>query len=79
MKQKYIGVYKCRLCGESFTYGKTYSANRSIARVAMANAIPILFKNKTSGMVHCCKDGSIGICDLQGFSEKEIKEKYERN
>lgn len=71
-QETYNAYYKCRLCGETFSY---ISTGRSIAR---KTAIEMTINgNKTSEASvnslneHFCKDGSIGMADFLGWKLKK--------
>jgi len=64
---KYNAKYKCRLCGAMLVC-KIESENPSFARVEF------FARDSDFSLVssHDCKDGNIGICDLQGFEEVKV-------
>jgi hypothetical protein len=63
-------VYKCRKCGEE-EIGVCFP----LADEGIVSASTIMFDDKARAarienpkMLHECKDGSFGICDLVGFA-----------
>lgn len=66
---KYIGSYKCRLCGEVFICGKTYTENESIKKIVKSCTVVPLFPSDNGFTTHGCKDGSLGIADLLGYKK----------
>lgn len=65
----YQGIYKCRVCGRTFTCGKKYTEAGAIEKIASVSTILVLSPNDLGYTAHCCKDGSYGIADLQGFKK----------
>lgn len=65
--KKYIGEYKCRLCGAVFICGKQYTEDEAVKKNSRNSLILPLFPNDKGDIPHGCEDGSIGIADLQGF------------
>lgn len=68
----YQGIYKCRVCGETFTCGKKYTEIGVIKKIARVSTILPLIPKDLGYMVHGCKDGSYGIADLQGFKKEGV-------
>lgn len=69
---KYIKEYKCRLCGAVFVCGEPCTEDEAVKKISRTSLILPLFPNDKGYIPHGCKDGSIGIADLQGF--RKIKE-----
>lgn len=69
--RKYKAIYKCRLCGETFSCGGELAEDKAIKKISLMGAMPIPFfcKFDNGKMPHGCKNGSIGIGDLQGFGK----------
>ena len=67
--REYIGIYKCRLCGEVFVCGKPYTEDESLKKIVKSSTIFPLFPHDKGYTAHGCKDGSLGIADLQGFKK----------
>lgn len=70
---EYVAVYKCRLCGETFTdsliSGKEAVKCMDMFEKGKTNYRPHSTRNdvyKCKGH-YCCKDDSIGLSDFQGF------------
>lgn len=67
----YQAVYKCRLCGETFSCGKMYKENEVIKKIVRISIITPLFPHDNGSTAHGCKDGSLGFADFQGFKKIE--------
>lgn len=66
----YIGIYKCRLCGEKYM-----ACSVSTSEMVVKHFIGLTTPNKTLQQIdllemHTCKNGNYGLADFQGF-EKE--------
>ncbi len=66
---EYMAVYKCRICGAVFACGKTYTEDESLKKIVKSCTILPLFPHDKGFTTHACKDGSLGIADLQGFKK----------
>ena len=65
---EYIGVYKCRLCGETFTEGHTGMA------LARATVLGLCSNPKSTAFpsmrnIHYCQNGGFGMADFQGWKK----------
>lgn len=74
----YYMMFRCRLCGKTFTNGGTgdkETAWTTTANVAFAaSGIGPLKKLENQPLVqetHCCEDGSFGIADFLGMKWAE--------
>ena len=72
---EYVAVYKCRLCGETFTDSLISEEESEVCLMAFEKGkahYPSrsgrnnIYKHK--GHYHC-KDGSLGLADFQGFKK----------
>ena len=74
----FLGIYKCRLCGECFESVATGSKDTALKSVAGA-AYDGKWYPEGGGIgvymhdFHSCKDGSFGIADFQGYKKEEDK------
>lgn len=77
----YYMMFRCRLCGKTFTNGGT--GDKEAVWTATANAmfaasgIGSLKKLENQPLVyetHCCEDGSFGIADFLGMKWEENDE-----
>lgn len=67
MKELYLSQYKCRLCGE------IYSISDGLFDLSEA-AIEVWVKRSNIMSLtgtHICKNGAIGVSDLQGLVPKK--------
>lgn len=74
---EYRGVFKCRLCGETYESGCTGSediALQSVISVCIDGLKPPCPQSPHIRALHSCKDGSIGVSDFQGFRKVDSKE-----
>lgn len=65
----YYGMYKCRLCGE--TYIRCSVPDKDIAVrhfIGLTNPIKTFKQIETIDM-HSCKNGNLGLADFQGFED----------
>lgn len=74
MKKDYTFVYKCRLCGETHSSSSIRSEDSGI----VLNLLDSFSKMKAVPeikpfSIHTCKNGNIGISDLQGAIVDELK------
>lgn len=71
----YLAVYKCRLCGEEFSEDAGLVTDEFIA-VDFERKILIGKNMKAHNLLirncHTCKDGSLGVVDLQGYKKSEV-------
>lgn len=69
--RKYLAIYKCRLCGETFVAkeagGRRTALNAAIFASMGKEPEP---NAPTLNDIHCCEDESIGIADFIGFKEE---------
>lgn len=70
---EYRTIFKCRLCGEVYEGGCTGSeriAQQCVTLTCLGLPAP---DPQAPGIteVHCCKDGSFGVSDFQGFRKAE--------
>lgn len=69
MEEKYVNIYKCRLCGEIFStrlmdddsYIRTYL--EKMCHQSDGERLPYAH--------HVCKNGDIGFADILGFKKLE--------
>lgn len=63
-------VYKCRLCGKLETnprfYGHRYKAIKKLVEIETVGCCTD-DRSITTTSLHTCKDGNLGISDLQGI------------
>ncbi len=72
---EYRAIYKCRMCGEEYSYAVTGEM------VAMALTFALTVKDSTENVrynlklhrngIHECKDGSFGFSDFIGMRKVE--------
>lgn len=69
--RRYLAIYKCRLCGETFG-AKEAGGRRTALNAAIFASMgkPPEPNAPTLNDIHCCEDGSIGIADFIGFKEE---------
>lgn len=71
--RKYKAIYKCRLCGETFSFscGGEFSEDKLVKKISLMGAMPIPFfwKWDNGREPHGCANGSVGVADLQGFEK----------
>ncbi len=69
--RKYLAIYKCRLCGETFG-AKEAGGRRTALNAAIFASMgkPPEPNAPTLNDIHCCEDRSIGIADFIGFKEE---------
>lgn len=71
---KFVNIYKCRLCGETYipsgTNSKIVAWKGTLHEIMRASGIdtPCSMPEVTPSMfeMHSCKDGSYGVADFQG-------------
>lgn len=72
-RKTYRAVFKCRLCGETYT---TCTCSEILARRTAQNACDGIF-DELHGLapqmneIHNCSNGNIGIADFQGYELME--------
>ena len=66
---EYKAIYKCRMCGAVFACGESCTENEAVKKISRTSLILPLFPNDKGYIPHGCKDGCIGIADLQGFKK----------
>lgn len=64
----YYAIFKCRLCGETFTDSGTGSKALAL-RAAINAALQLPTEPQGPGLhgVHSCANGDIGVADFAGF------------
>lgn len=69
--RRYLAIYKCRLCGETFC-AKEAGGRRAALNAAICASMGKLPEPNapTLNDIHSCEDGSIGIADFIGFKEE---------
>lgn len=74
-KTEYKAIYKCRLCKDTFVERSTKHRDTAIRLIenACCNYMESII-DPTLLTYHFCEDGSIGICDFQGFYLVETEE-----
>lgn len=73
---EYQSMFRCRLCGKIYKEGCT--GNEDIAMKAVMDTClgkPLLLQQPNMTQIHCCKNGSYGVADFQGF--RKVVEKNE--
>jgi len=75
MKKDYTFMYKCRLCGETHTGSMLTSEDSGPAATHLRNSFS---KVETAPeikpfRVHLCKNGDVGVSDLQGAVVTELE------
>lgn len=67
----YNGIYKCRLCGESYTRCCTSNPDIVVEHfIGLVTDKKVLQQVDLTDM-HSCKDGSFGLGDFQGFRKED--------
>lgn len=66
----YNGIYKCRLCGETYIECATGSSNIVVKHFIGINTDMKQLQQVTLTSMHSCKDGSFGVSDFQGFKKE---------
>lgn len=68
----YLGMYKCRLCGEKYMRVSVPSSD-DVVRQFLGMTIPEYNRRQqvTESDMHSCKNGNYGFADFLGFEEEE--------
>lgn len=70
--RRYLAIFKCRLCGETFCAKETGGRETALNAAIFASMGKLPEPNApTLNDIHSCEDGSIGIADFIGFKEGE--------
>ena len=82
--EKYMAIYKCRLCGKEFcnsgTGDKDTAATATMYTVLESSGITPQFESPnapTQFGFHSCKDGSYGMGDFLGMRKTEKDDENE--
>lgn len=67
----YCGMYKCRLCKETYESCATGSSDVVVKQFIGINTLMEQLQQVTLTDMHSCKDGSFGLSDFQGFVKRE--------
>lgn len=68
----YNGIYKCRLCGESYIRCSTVSSDVVIKHFIGLETDKKSIQQVTLTNMHVCKDGSYGLGIFQGFKKVDV-------
>lgn len=70
MKEQYVSIYKCRVCGEVYgVLSGIFTSSEALVELSK-------LRSTTAGLtgLHNCAENVVGISDLQGFSAKKEDE-----
>lgn len=68
----YYGIYKCRICGQTYTRCGTANKNLVIEKfIDLINGNDLNKPNVDLYDMHSCENGSFGLADFQGFKKDE--------
>lgn len=67
----YYGIYKCRLCKETYKSCATGSSDIVVKQFIGINTPMKQLQQVDLTDMHSCKDGSFGLSDFQGFAKTE--------
>lgn len=67
----YNGLYKCRLCGETYMACATGSSDIVVKHFIGLETPMKQLQQVTLTEMHSCKDGSFGLSDFQGFKKED--------